>query len=407
MNSKSAVAIHQSTTSGTPSARLMLQRKCACGGAFGPTGECVACRRGRLLHPPPHRQRRSSLTHTTDESGRRDIEPDGSMIEPDLAQCGDQAHYSLDESGSAQATQLPRRVLPLAMPTAIADGQQHADLDQIETHLGPGRSLHSMERAPLEAASPVTLSHVRLHDSRQSHLTADLLNSQAFTYGNHIVLGNAGNGTPTHRMWLLAHETAHVIQQQPQIRAIQPHQTHERSQSESEADQFADAIVSNEGNQDVVLPPPLGASVGLARKVIWKHIQDLPNDLLLIIDVDDGDFVGGCVRAIVPHAGVKLIKKHPHTQLFNLHVGFMTNAAGQYCMFFYESVTGICELKCFPSRQELEDAWDEVAEWLQEMLEKVLKALGILALIIIAALLAYLIAQAIIAALLAAGLVFA
>lgn len=146
--------------------------------------------------------------------------------------------------------------------------------------------------------------------------------------------------------------------------------------------------------------------MGLSRKVIAKYLHDLPDDLLLILDVDDGDFVGGCVRAIVPHVGVKLIKKRPHAQLFNLHVGFITNAAGEFCIFFYESVTRICEMKCFPSKQALRDAWNEIVEWVKKMLKKVFKALGILLLIALAVILAYLIATAIVVAL-GAVLVFA
>jgi len=169
------------------------------------------------------------------------------------------------------------------------------------------------------------------------------------------------------------------------------------------ADQFANAMLRGAA-------APFGLTSvepSLAQRVIWKQIVSLPNDLLLIIDVDDGDFVGGCVRAIVPHAGVKLIQTRPtHTQLFNLHLGFITNAAGEFCMFFYESVTGICEMKCAPSKAEMQRRMDEFLEWIKEMLKKVFTALAIVVLLVIAAILAYLIAQALVAAL-AALLVFA
>jgi hypothetical protein len=225
------------------------------------------------------------------------------------------------------------------------------------------------------------------------------MNAEAFTVGHDIVLGSAATASPERRRWLLAHEVAHASQQDP-LRAGAGRPGGGLSDVELEADRFAAAAQRSDtgiGAEPVVLSP---ASIGLARKVIWKFIQDLPYDLLLILDVDDGDFVGGCVRAIAPHVGVKLIKKVPHTQLFNLHVGFLTNPAGEFCIFFYESVTGLCEMKCFPSKQALRDAWDEVVEWLKDMLKKLLELLAIAALLVALAILAYLIAQAIAAALL-------
>jgi hypothetical protein len=244
--------------------------------------------------------------------------------------------------------------------------------------------MQSLSRTPLDG--------IRVHDDRNSRLTASLVGSEAFAVGNHVILGDPGNAQ-TPRDWLLAHEVAHTIQQHPNAigtRSLNP---------ESEANQFADRAVSRSTRQPLAAPQLNPTSIGLAQKVIWKYTQDLPGDLLLIIDVDDGDFVGGCVKAIAPHLGVKLIKKLPHTQLFNLHVGFLTNAAGQFCIFFYESVTGICEIKCFPSKKQLREAWEELKEWLKELLWRVLEALAIAALIVAGAVLVYLIVEAILAAL--------
>jgi hypothetical protein len=288
------------------------------------------------------------------------------------------------------------REIPLPVPLDVREGRTTPHLQQIVSGLGPDKPLPSTMQDLLRNSSRSpkgdSLDLIRIHDDYQSHTTAALFNSEAFTVGNHIVLGDPRHA-PTPHTWLVAHEVAHTLQQYSQI--IGPTQ----GDHEHEANQFADYAVASETKRPLAPPNLTPASIGLARRVIWKHIQELPGDLLLIIDVDDGDFVGGCVRAIVPHAGVKLIQRHPHMQLFNLHVGFVTNAAGEYCIFFYESVTGICEMKCFPSKEALEEAWDELADWLAEMLKKVFEALAILALIIAAVVLAYLIAQAIIAAL--------
>src|SRR2546430_4522328 len=45
---RSQVQVKDSPPSFTPVRRGLLQRKCACGGTPGPTGECEACRKKRL-----------------------------------------------------------------------------------------------------------------------------------------------------------------------------------------------------------------------------------------------------------------------------------------------------------------------------------------------------------------------
>lgn len=261
---------------------------------------------------------------------------------------------------------------------------------ELEGELGHGEPLDRQERARAEQASDVPVPDVRVHADDKTSNTVDLLNSAGMALGDHVMLGSAALKSGS-RDWILGHEIAHSIQQ-----GLGPAASSSgcEDRSEREADTFADAFAA-------VYPPGAqtnvelsGAEQSLAQKVIWKYMQHLPGDLLLIVDVDDGDFVGGCVRQYVPHAGVKLIKKWPHTELFNLHIGFVTNAKGEFCAFFYESVSGICEMKCFASKEELDDAWDELLEWLKEMILRVLEALAILALIVLGVVLAYLIVQA-------------
>lgn len=292
------------------------------------------------------------------------------------------------------------KVLSLPPLFNISDGQQTPALDRMVASLKSGVPLSPSDREPLHQLSRASLDHVRLHDDPKSRTTADLLGSQAFAYGNHIVLGSADRGSPADQKWLLAHEVAHTLQQKPQSNAIgMAERVGRHSQPERQADLFADAHSLQLSGASYAQPTLDPVPVGLARRVIWKFTQDLPGDLLLILDVDDGDFVGGCVRAIVPHVGAKLIMKHPHTQLFNIHVGFLTNAAGEFCIFFYESVTRICEMKCFSSKEALREAWDEVVEWIKQMLRKLIEALAIAALILVAVILIYLIAGAIAGAL--------
>src|SRR5205085_1746763 len=88
-------------------------------------------------------------------------------------------------------------------------------------------------------------------------------------------------------------------------------------------------------------------------------------------------------------------------QLFNIHAGVMTNAAGETCFFFYESVSGLCDTFCAPTLEELKQKLVELRDWLKEKIEQVLSALLPVA---VAAIIAYIIADAIVAALAAAGI---
>jgi hypothetical protein len=289
-----------------------------------------------------------------------------------------------------------RREIPLPSPLRGQTGQHTPQMRQMIDRLGPGRPLDSATGSKLQQFSDVPLSDVRVHDDRSSHITASAIGSEAFTIGKHIVLGDPAM-TQTPRDWLLAHEVAHTIQQHPRNSA-QPGSDRER-----EADQFAEYVARPQAGEQALLPSLHATPVGLAHRVIARLTQDLPGDLLLVLDVDDGDFVGGCVRAIVPHVGAKLIRKGvprgAGNQIFNIHVGIMTNALGQSCVFFYESVSGLCQTKCFATMEELRDAMDEILDWLVDLVKQVLQALAIAVVIVGLVVLAYLIAQALVAAL--------
>ena len=260
--------------------------------------------------------------------------------------------------------------------------------------LGPGRPLTLGERNTVPGWGDA-LGHVRVHDDWQAQLVAALLGDAGLAAGPHVVL-SSGAGRSADRQWLLAHELTHVMQQQTALRTPTP-------DPEREADRVADFAAG--GDRTMLLPPPGTAPLGLAEKVIARYTRDLPNDMLLIIDVDDGDFVGGCVKAIVPHVGAKLILKNvpkgAGNQLFNIHTGITTNAGGETCFFFYESVSGLCDMFCFPTLDELKKRLGEIRDWLKDKIEKVLRTLLPVAIAVLAA---YLIADAIVAALALAGI---
>lgn len=128
-----------------------LQRKCACGGTPGPSGECEACRKKRL-----------SLQ-------RRAASSDG----------------------------------PTDVPSIVYDVLR-----------SPGRPLDAETRAFMEPRFGYDFSDVRVHAGGQAARSARSVKAQAYAVGNDLVFG-AGQYAPetTVGKKLLAHELTHVVQQ--------------------------------------------------------------------------------------------------------------------------------------------------------------------------------------------------
>jgi hypothetical protein len=138
----------------TGSARIVrLQRRCACGGTPGPTGECEACRRKRLSL-----QRRAK--------GEKSI---GSI------------------------------------PPIVHDVLR-----------GPGQPLEPGTREDMETRFGHDFSSVRIHRGAEADSAAEAVNAAAFTVGRDVVFANAFYQPHTRSgRFLLAHELAHTIQQGP------------------------------------------------------------------------------------------------------------------------------------------------------------------------------------------------
>src|SRR6266567_4264264 len=135
-----------------------LQRKCSCGGAPGPTGECEECRKKR-------------------ETGVLQRFP----TQP-----------------STPNSQLSE-VLPIVY----------------DVLRGPGQPLDAATRAFMEPRFGHNFSHVRIHTGQAAASTSQSLQAAAFTFGSDIFF-NTGQYRPdtASGFGLLAHELSHVIQQQ-------------------------------------------------------------------------------------------------------------------------------------------------------------------------------------------------
>jgi hypothetical protein len=77
----------------------------------------------------------------------------------------------------------------------------------------PGEPLAAAQRRRFELGFRQSLQHVRVHRGGLAAASADALNAEAYSVGQHIVLGAArAPGSPGHEQ-TLAHEVAHVVQQ--------------------------------------------------------------------------------------------------------------------------------------------------------------------------------------------------
>ncbi|MDB4891346.1 MAG: hypothetical protein JWL61_3201 [Gemmatimonadetes bacterium] len=168
----------------TPVRAGLLQRKCACGGSTGLTGECEECREKRLTV-----QRR--------RAGR--AEPD--TMSPDVT-------------------------------------------DVLHSR---GQPLDPTTRAFMERRFQHDFSLVRVHTGAAAAESARAVNALAYTVGNHIVF-DARQFAPATRdgRRLLAHELTHTVQQQGAPTPVgRLHLSDPRDHFESEADRAAEAVAAD------------------------------------------------------------------------------------------------------------------------------------------------------------------
>jgi hypothetical protein len=107
---------------------------------------------------------------------------------------------------------------------------------------GGGEALHPRIKESLQQTFHVDLETVRVHTDGHARTVAETLGARAFAYANHIFLGPGESATD---LGLLAHETAHVVQQQSaaEIQLSAPGQS---DAFEVEADRAASAAMRGE-----------------------------------------------------------------------------------------------------------------------------------------------------------------
>lgn len=182
----------------SPAGGGLLQRKCACGGNPGASGECEACRRKRLVGMGSGIQTKLSVNKPGDrweQEAERISEAVISESSLDLAVSPPVRHLAMRHIGlPGQDTRVPS----LVNETIRSNG---APLD-----------LHT--RSFMEKRFGHDFNQVRIHNDSAAAKSAREVSALAYTVGHNIVFG-AGQYTPgsTAGKKLLAHELTHVIQQ--------------------------------------------------------------------------------------------------------------------------------------------------------------------------------------------------
>jgi Domain of unknown function (DUF4157) len=176
-----------------PSQGGILQRKCACGGAAGMSGECEEC----------SKKKRFGL------QTKLKVNEPGDIYEQEADRIADQvmatpAHHAV--SGA------PPRIQRFAgQPTGQTDAAP-ASVDQALA--SPGRPLDPALWQDMEQRFGYDFSRVRVHTGAAAEQSAQDIDADAYSVGRDVVFG-AGQYAPgtTAGDRLIAHELAHVVQQ--------------------------------------------------------------------------------------------------------------------------------------------------------------------------------------------------
>lgn len=237
----------------------LVQRKCDCGGAPGPSGECAECRKKRLTGdaqlPVQTKLTLGQPGDKYEQEADRVADVVMSMSEPRVQRQGERD----EEEEEIQAKPLAGQITPLmqeelgkedeeeekllqSKPLTGAELQRKEGLEeedeeedvaqlktapgrapdvapgleaQINSLRGGGQPLDAKTRAFMEPRFGCSFANVRVHaDGDVAELARDL-NARAFTVGRDVAFG-VGQYAPgsDDGLKLLAHELTHVVQQE-------------------------------------------------------------------------------------------------------------------------------------------------------------------------------------------------
>ena len=171
---------------------LLLQRKCACGGSAGASGECEACRNKNRL------QAKLTVGASNDP-----LEQEADRVAEQVLAAPEQAAV-----GSAAP-----RIQRFTEAATDAGGDAAPSVEGVLAG-GAGKPLDATLQADMEQRFGHDFSRVRVHADAAAAQSARDINAKAYTAGDHVVFG-ASQFMPATREGrrLVAHELAHVVQQ--------------------------------------------------------------------------------------------------------------------------------------------------------------------------------------------------
>ncbi len=171
----------------------LLQRKCACGGTPGPSGECEECRKNKQFGL----------------QAKLKISEPGDIYEQEADRIADQVLAApVHPSASGTAPRIQRF-------SRQSNGQMDAAPASVDQVLAtPGRPLEPALRQDMEQRFGHDFSQVQVHTDPKAAESARSVNALAYTVGNNIVFGANQYAPATYSgRRLLGHELAHTIQQ--------------------------------------------------------------------------------------------------------------------------------------------------------------------------------------------------
>jgi hypothetical protein len=176
-----------------PSLSGILQRKCACGGAAGMSGECEEC----------SKKKRVGL------QTKLKIKEPGDIYEQEADRIANQVMATPAHPAISSA---PPRIQRFSGQSNRQMNTAPASVDQALA--SPGRPLEPALRRDMERRFGHDFSRVRLHSGAAAEQSARDVNATAYTVGHDIVFGTGRFAPATQTgQGLLAHELVHVVQQ--------------------------------------------------------------------------------------------------------------------------------------------------------------------------------------------------
>jgi Domain of unknown function (DUF4157)/DNA/RNA non-specific endonuclease len=207
----------------------VLQRKCACGGTPGPTGECAACKKKR------------------------------------------EASQGMLQRAASNASQVNE------VPGIVHDVLR-----------SPGQPLETNTRAFMESRFGEDFSGVRVHTDSRAAESARAVNALAYTVGQNVVFDSGRYAPQTQEgQKLIAHELTHTIQQRAQASGPQTQTSMgvPGDGFEQEADRIANQVVSNQPR--VFKPGLLIPPTTVQRYSVDEFVEDVTTTVESVENVVD------------------------------------------------------------------------------------------------------------------------